>query len=112
MDQSFHGRTMATLSATGQEKVKKGFDPMVAGFRQVPYNDLAAACAAAKVNVGAGTVRHVSDLAVKTDEEADPAGDVSSGGAHAVDFGNLSIGVRQQGKIEAVFGDELLMALG
>lgn len=39
---SFHGRTLAGISATGQEKVKKGFDPMVPGFRQVPYNDLGA----------------------------------------------------------------------
>jgi acetylornithine/N-succinyldiaminopimelate aminotransferase len=40
--QSFHGRTLAGIAATGQEKVKKGFEPMVAGFRQVPPNDLAA----------------------------------------------------------------------
>jgi acetylornithine aminotransferase/acetylornithine/N-succinyldiaminopimelate aminotransferase len=39
---SFHGRTLAGISATGQEKVKKGFEPMVQGFRHVPYNDLAA----------------------------------------------------------------------
>jgi len=39
---SFHGRTLAGIAATGQEKVKKGFDPMVPGFRQVRYNDLAA----------------------------------------------------------------------
>src|SRR6202162_2576043 len=38
---SFHGRTLAGIAATGQEKVKKGFEPMVTGFRQVPYNDLA-----------------------------------------------------------------------
>jgi acetylornithine aminotransferase/acetylornithine/N-succinyldiaminopimelate aminotransferase len=37
---SFHGRTLAGISATGQEKVKHGFEPMVAGFRHVPYNDL------------------------------------------------------------------------
>ena len=37
---SFHGRTLAGISATGQDKVKKGFEPMVPGFRQVPYNDL------------------------------------------------------------------------
>jgi acetylornithine aminotransferase/acetylornithine/N-succinyldiaminopimelate aminotransferase len=37
---SFHGRTLAGISATGQEKVKKGFDPLVAGFRHVPFNDL------------------------------------------------------------------------
>lgn len=39
---SFHGRTLAGISATGQEKVKKGFEPMVQGFRHVPYNDLQA----------------------------------------------------------------------
>src|SRR5579859_626098 len=39
---SFHGRTLAGIAATGQEKVKKGFEPAVPGFRQVPYNDLAA----------------------------------------------------------------------
>jgi acetylornithine aminotransferase/acetylornithine/N-succinyldiaminopimelate aminotransferase len=43
---SFHGRTLAGIAATGQEKVKKGFDPMVPGFRQAPYNDLAAMRAA------------------------------------------------------------------
>ena len=39
---SFHGRTMATLSATGQEKIQHGFAPLVPGFRHVPFNDLAA----------------------------------------------------------------------
>src|SRR6185369_5831561 len=43
---SFHGRTLGGISATGQEKVKKGFEPMVAGFRHVPYNDLEAMRAA------------------------------------------------------------------
>lgn len=42
MDNSFHGRTMATLSATGNAKVQKGFDPLVAGFKHIPYNDVAA----------------------------------------------------------------------
>lgn len=36
---SFHGRTLAGIAATGQEKVKKGFEPAVAGFRHVPFND-------------------------------------------------------------------------
>ena len=39
---SFHGRTLAAIAATGQEKVKKGFEPSVPGFRHVPYNDLEA----------------------------------------------------------------------
>jgi predicted acetylornithine/succinylornithine family transaminase len=40
---SFHGRTLATLTATGQEKVRAGYDPLPTGFRQIPYNDLNAA---------------------------------------------------------------------
>ncbi len=40
--QSFHGRTIATLTATGQEKVKVGFDPLPDGFQSVPYNDIEA----------------------------------------------------------------------
>jgi len=36
---SFHGRTLAALSATGQEKFHKGFEPLVPGFRYVPFND-------------------------------------------------------------------------
>jgi acetylornithine/N-succinyldiaminopimelate aminotransferase len=42
MRQSFHGRTMAALSATGQDKIKKGFDPVLSGFDFVPFNDLPA----------------------------------------------------------------------
>lgn len=40
---SFHGRTLAGIAATGQDKVKKGFEPIMPGFRHIPYNDLAAA---------------------------------------------------------------------
>ena len=40
MEGSFHGRTMATLSATGQAKIQKGFEPLVEGFDIVPFNDL------------------------------------------------------------------------
>ncbi len=40
MKGSFHGRTLATLSATGQEKIHKGFEPLVPGFIHVPYDNL------------------------------------------------------------------------
>jgi predicted acetylornithine/succinylornithine family transaminase len=40
--ESFHGRTLAGIAATGQDKVKRGFDPPVAGFKHVPFNDLGA----------------------------------------------------------------------
>ena len=41
-NRSFHGRTMAGISATGQEKVKTGFTPLLPGFRHLPFNDLKA----------------------------------------------------------------------
>jgi len=40
MESSFHGRTLATLTATGNRKVQAGFEPLVQGFLRVPYNDL------------------------------------------------------------------------
>jgi len=48
MDGSFHGRTMATLSATGNRKVQAGFEPLVQGFIRVPYNDIEAVKTVAK----------------------------------------------------------------
>lgn len=42
MEKSFHGRTLATLSATGNRKVQAGFEPLVTGFVRVPYDDLEA----------------------------------------------------------------------
>ncbi|HBA72856.1 MAG: acetylornithine aminotransferase [Geobacteraceae bacterium GWC2_55_20] len=47
---SFHGRTMATVSATGQEKVQRFFDPLLHGFTHVPFNDAAALEAAVTSN--------------------------------------------------------------
>lgn len=46
MRQSFHGRTLATLTATGQDKVKTGFAPLPAGFTYAPFNDIEALKAA------------------------------------------------------------------
>jgi acetylornithine aminotransferase len=40
MENSFHGRTMATLTATGNRKVQAGFEPLLTGFARVPFNDL------------------------------------------------------------------------
>ncbi len=42
MEKSFHGRTLATLSATGNAKIQQGFAPLVEGFIRVPYNDIGA----------------------------------------------------------------------
>lgn len=46
MEESFHGRTLATLAATGRAKYRKGFGPDMPGFSQVPFNDFAALAAA------------------------------------------------------------------
>ena len=50
MENAFHGRTMATLSATGNRKTQAGFEPLVSGFVRVPYNDLEAVRAIAEHN--------------------------------------------------------------
>lgn len=50
MENSFHGRTMATLSATGNRKVQAGFEPLVQGFIRAPYNDISAIKNIAKNN--------------------------------------------------------------
>jgi predicted acetylornithine/succinylornithine family transaminase len=42
MTHSFHGRTLATLTATGQERIQAGFEPLVPGFKYVPFNDISA----------------------------------------------------------------------
>ena len=42
MEKSFHGRTMATLSATGNAKVQDGFSPLLEGFQHIPFNDISA----------------------------------------------------------------------
>jgi acetylornithine/N-succinyldiaminopimelate aminotransferase len=50
MEKAFHGRTLATLSATGNRKAQAGFEPLVSGFVRVPYNDLDAIRAVAEHN--------------------------------------------------------------
>ena len=50
MEKAFHGRTMATLSATGNRKAQAGFEPLVSGFVRVPYGDLDAIKAVAEHN--------------------------------------------------------------
>ena len=51
MNDSFHGRTLATLAATGRSKYRKGFEPDVPGFKQVPFNDIEALKAAVTPDV-------------------------------------------------------------
>ena len=75
MERSFHGRTMATLSATGNRKAQAGFEPLVSGFVRVPFDDLEAvkAIASRKNNVvailvepvqGEGGIHIPADMAI------------------------------------------------
>ncbi len=50
---SFHGRTLGGINATGQDKVKEGFDPLLPGFRHLPFNDLGALAAAIRPETAA-----------------------------------------------------------
>lgn len=59
MESSFHGRTLATLSATGNPKVQAGFDPLVEGFIRVPYGNADAVTAVSDANVAAVLVEPV-----------------------------------------------------
>ena len=59
MENSFHGRTLGGLAATGQTKLHKYFDPMPAGFKYVPFNDIAAVKAAVNENTCAILVEPV-----------------------------------------------------
>jgi len=59
MDNSFHGRTLATLTATGQGKFKEEFAPLVAGFKHVPFNDVEAVRRAVTDKTGAVLVEPI-----------------------------------------------------
>jgi acetylornithine aminotransferase len=50
MEKAFHGRTMATLTATGSRKIQAGFEPLLSGFARVPFNDVAAIRQVASTN--------------------------------------------------------------
>jgi acetylornithine/N-succinyldiaminopimelate aminotransferase len=59
MEQSFHGRTMATITATGQPKYQQGFEPLLPGIHYVPFNDVPALEAAMSESVGAVVVEPI-----------------------------------------------------
>lgn len=76
--QSFHGRTMGSLSATGQEKIHQGFAPLLAGFSYLPFNDSNALIEAVDDSVaaifieviqGEGGVHEISDQFIETINE-------------------------------------------
>ena len=52
MDNAFHGRTLATLTASGSRKIQAGFEPLVKGFVRGPFNDIEALKTIAENNPG------------------------------------------------------------
>jgi acetylornithine aminotransferase len=97
MVNSFHGRTMATLSATGQSKVQKGFEPLLPGFKYVPLNDLTGL----EQNVDDHTAAIMIELIQ------------GEGGVHVIDRGYLSAlrEVCRQRDILLIF-DEIQTGMG
>ncbi len=70
MEKSFHGRTMATLSATGQAKVREGYDPVLEGFDFVPFNDIEALRAKIGPQTGAVILEPIQgEGGIRTPEE-------------------------------------------
>ena len=80
-DRSFHGRTMATLSATGNRKVQAGFEPLVPGFVRVPYNDLDAIRTVAE-----NSDEVVAILAPKPEKKAGSGGGAAPTEVRVLDF--------------------------
>ncbi|MCM3701098.1 acetylornithine transaminase [Paenibacillus macerans] len=96
-EQSFHGRTLATLTATGQQKVKDGFLPLPAGFKTVPLHDLDALKAA----IGPHTAAVMLEMVL------------AEGGVHPVDHGfvqELAALCREQGLLLII--DEVQTGMG
>ncbi len=98
-ENSFHGRTMATLSATGNRKVQAGFEPLVSGFMRVPYNDLEA------IQQIAATARNVVAVLVEPVQ--------GEGGVNIPDDGYLK-GIRQlcNGNDWLMMVDEIQTGMG
>ena len=74
MERAWHGRTLATLAATGSEKARKGFDPLPSGFIRIPYNDITAAerAAAADPRVRAPVRRRQGESRIRSISRSRP----------------------------------------
>ncbi len=82
MDKAFHGRTLATLSATGNRKVQQGFEPLVPGFVRVPFNDIDSV---RQVAPGRGRNQYFHDgIPARSARALRPPGLVSHGGRSPV----------------------------
>jgi acetylornithine aminotransferase len=101
---SFHGRTLATLTATGQEKVQKGFEPLPEGFRYVPFNDveaLAQAVTAKTAGVLVEVVQGEGGVRVATPAFLKACRDISRERGALLILDEVQTGVGRTGKLFA-----------
>jgi acetylornithine/N-succinyldiaminopimelate aminotransferase len=101
---SFHGRTLATLTATGQEKVQKGFEPLPEGFRHVPFNDgdaLASAVSAKTAAVLVEPVQGEGGVRVATPAFLKVCRDVTRERGALLIFDEVQTGIGRTGRLFA-----------
>jgi acetylornithine aminotransferase len=101
---SFHGRTLATLTATGQEKVQKGFEPLPEGFRHVPFNDgdaLASAVSAKTAAVLVEPVQGEGGVRVATPAFLKACRDVTRERGALLIFDEVQTGIGRTGRLFA-----------
>ena len=98
---SFHGRTLAGIAATGQDKVKKGFEPMVPGFRHARFNDVAALTEALESPATAGilmeTIQGESGIHPATAEFLRAARDLTEKRSMLLMFDEVQCGLGRTG---------------
>jgi len=101
---SFHGRTLATLTATGQEKVQKGFEPLPEGFHHVPFNDgdaLASAVSAKTAAVLVEPVQGEGGVRVATPAFVKACRDITRERGALLIFDEVQTGIGRTGRLFA-----------
>jgi acetylornithine aminotransferase len=101
---SFHGRTLATLTASGQEKLQKGFEPLLPGFRYVPFNDVKALADAVTAKTAAVMVEPVQGeggVRVGTTEFLKACRDVCREHGALLIFDEVQTGIGRTGRLFA-----------
>lgn len=103
-NRSFHGRTLATVSATGQEKYQKPYAPLMPGFSHVPINDIAAFQAAVTPKTAAVILEPIqgeSGVHVLTDEYLEAVRDICTKNDILLIFDEVQTGMGRTGKLFA-----------
>ena len=107
---SFHGRTLATITATGQPKYQEGFAPLPGGFRHVPYNDVAALRAAVGPRTCAVMLEPIlgeSGVYPATQEFLDAARELCDANGAALILDEVQTGIGRTGTMFAYQGYDL-----